>query len=91
MSKYKEFYDVHNGDIAVDCCNNRWKIVATFPDLYAVVENFGMIENVKEMSGGSNRLGDFTVCQSVDDPHGELVCLPYSENFDEDCVGVEFD
>lgn len=91
MSKYKKFYDVHYGDIAVDYCNNRWKIIATFPDLYAVVENFGMIENVEEISQGSNRLGDFTVCQSVDDPHSGLVCLPYSENLDEDCVGVEFD
>lgn len=90
MSKYKEFYDVHTGDIAVDCCNNKWKIVDMFPDLYAVVENYGMIENVKELSGGSNKLGNFAVCRNVDCPE-ELVCLPYSENLDEDCVGVEFD
>lgn len=92
MSKFKELYDVEPDDIAVDICENQWRVVDKYTDIKKVIDDFGTIQNVKETIHSPN-FGTYTgfiVGQLIDDPR-EFVCFPYSDEVAEDCVGVPFD
>jgi hypothetical protein len=56
-----------------------------------VIDDFGTIQNVRETihSPKFDTYTGFIVGQLIDDPR-EFVCFPYSDEVDEDCVGVPF-
>jgi hypothetical protein len=90
--KYKKFNDLRMTDIAVDCCNNKWTVMFTYPDLNSVIDDYGMIDNVQNIID-SPRFEEFDKFVVVFEPWLKQIyaCFPYSEMFDEDCVSVPID